>query len=302
MIKNRTKDKIVLVGVLKDKRDLNILLTENWYRIPVAHAPTRQFKYLAFYQPALFGRQGKRIQYYARVLSSRNFKNEIPTARKPSVCRLDQIGAKTRDDPVPQGDSARAKRAPIWNYQAIRRSDLLPNEVNHPRTHDYYLRVRVGKIKKLPRPIRNIIPRRVSFGFTTLSRLLESKNILQLYNVAPTEQIINDGLRRASIKTISQHRVLSGKKRYCLDFAVFCRQGAIAIECDNKKAHSSPRQREKDKIKNTFLRRRGWIVIRLPEGAIVSNLQGCIVRIKKAVRKLGGIVRQPRIVSMGGRV
>lgn len=238
-------DKIVLVGVLKNKRDFNILLTENWYRIPITYAPTRRFDYLAFYQPALFGSQGKRIQYYAHVL----------------------------------------------NYQTIKRSDLLPDELNHNRAHDYYLQIRVGKIKKLSWPIKNIIPRRVSFGFTTLDRLLKSKNILQLYNVAPTEQIIENCLRRVGIKATAQYYVSSGKKRYCLDFAVFCRQGLIAIECDNKNAHSNLRQREKDKIKNTFLRRRGWIVIRLPEYDIVSDLNGCIVRIKMAVRGLGGIMR-----------
>ena len=258
MIKNHRQDKIVLVGVLKDKRDLNILLTKNWYRIPMAYAPRRQFSWLAFYQPALFGRRGKLIQYYARVL----------------------------------------------NRQTAKRSDLLPNEASHPRVHDYYFRVRVGKIKKLPQPVRNIIPRRVSFGFTTLDRLLKSKNILQLYNIAPTEQLMEDGLRRAGIRAIAQHRVIFGKKpctrlrqaqsvrgrRYCLDFAVFCEQGAIAIECDNKKAHSSAGQREKDKIKNAFLRRRGWLVIRLSEDDIISDLKGCITRVKKAVRKLGGPV------------
>jgi len=214
----------------------------------MAHAPTRQFNYLAFYQPAPFGHWGKRIRYYARVL----------------------------------------------NHQTVKRSDLLPDESNHPRAHDYYFRLRVGNVKKLPRPIRNIIPRRISFGFTTLNLLLKSKNILQLYKVAPTEQIIEDGLKQAGIKAIAQHYVLSGKKRYCLDFAVFCRQGSIAIECDNKKAHSSPRQREKDKIKNTILRRCGWIVIRLSEHDIVSDLKGCIVRLKKAVRELGG----PRRITL----
>lgn len=301
MIKNHTKDKkdkidkIVLVGVLKNKRDLNILLTEKWYRIPVAHAPRRQFNYLAFYQPALFGRQGKCIRYYARVLSSRNLKKSNSDSSQPSVEKLDQIGegaetAQPRKNFVgcPKGDSARAKRVPIWNYQTIKRRDLLPDEPDHPRTHDYYFRVRVGKIKKLPRPIRNIIPRRVSFGFTTLNHLLKSKNILQLYNIAPTEQIVEHGLRRANIKAVAQYYVLSGKKRYCLDFAVFCKQGSIAVECDNIKAHSSLGQREKDKIKNTFLRRRGWTVIRLPEHDIVSDLESCIVRVKKAVRKLGG--------------
>ena len=241
--KKGKKGKIVLVGVLKDRRDFAILLSENWYRIPMARAPKRRFDYLAFYQPALFGRQGKRIQYYVRVL----------------------------------------------NRQIVKRSDLLADEPGHPKACDDYLRVRVGRIKKLACPIINIMPRRVSFGFTTLNHLLKSKNILQLYGIAPTEQILENGLRQAGIKSIAQYYVLGDKKRYCLDFAVFCRQGSIAVECDNKKAHSGLTQREKDKIKNNFLKRRGWIVIRLSEEKIVSDLRGCVARIRKAVQKLGGL-------------
>jgi len=115
MIKNLIKnlsDQIVLVSVLKDKRDLDILLTRKWYRIPLSHAPARRFNYLAFYQPASFGHCGKRIQYYARIL----------------------------------------------NYQNVKRKDLLPNELNHPRAQDYYLCFRVGEVKKLSRPIRNVTP------------------------------------------------------------------------------------------------------------------------------------------------
>ncbi len=235
--------KIVLVGVLKERRDLKTLLTENWYRIPVKHAPKRKFDYLAFYQPASFNRRRKRIQYYARVLG----------------CRV------------------------------IQRRNLLSAELSHPRSRDYYLQVRVGKIKKLSKPVKNVIPRRISFGFTTLNRLLKSKDILQLYNIAPTEQMVKTGLKEARIKAVAQYYILGEKRRYRLDFAVFCKQGSIAIECDNKKAHSSLRQREKDRIKNIFLRRHSWIVIRLSEEEIVSDLKGCIVRIKKAVRKLGGL-------------
>lgn len=247
MTENLTKDKInkvVLVGVLKNKRDLEILLAEKWYRIPIKYAPKRQFQYLAFYQPVLFGRQGKRIQYYARVL----------------------------------------------NYQKIKRKKLLPNELNHPRASDYYYKIWLGRIKKLSRPIRNIIPRRISFGFTTLSRLLKSKDILQLYNVTPIEQIVENGLRQAGIKAVAQYHIFKEKKRYCLDFAVFCQRGKIAIECDNKKAHSSRHQRIKDRIKDAFLKRHGWLVIRLPEHEIISDLKSCIVRVKKAIQKFGGLI------------
>jgi hypothetical protein len=254
MIKNRLRDKIVLVGVIKDRRDLNILLKENWYRIPVNHAPKRRFDYLAFYQPLPFGYRGKCIRYYTRVLN----------------CRI------------------------------IKRGDLLPDEPNHPRARDYYLQVRVGKIKKLSRPIRNIIPRRISFGFTTLNHLLKSKDILQLYNVTPTEPMVENGLKEAKIRAIPQcyvkppHQIFGSggkgkRKRFFLDFAIFCQKGKIAIECDNKKVHSSPSQKKKDKIKNIFLRKYGWNVIRLPEDDIVSDLPECIKRVKKAVRRLGGL-------------
>ena len=37
-----------------------------------------------------------------------------------------------------------------------------------PRAHDDYLKIKFSEIKKLPRAIRNIVPRRISFGFTTL--------------------------------------------------------------------------------------------------------------------------------------
>jgi very-short-patch-repair endonuclease len=239
------KEQTVLVGVIKNERDLNILLTKNWYRIPVANSPNLQFIYLAFYQPALFGKQGKSIRYYARVL----------------------------------------------NYKIAKRKDLLPDEPEHPRALDYYFQFFTGKIEKLSQPVKNIIPRRVSFGFTTLDRLLKSKNILQLYGVAPTEQIMEKGLKRAGIKVKPQHYILiNNKKRYRLDLAIFCKQGAIAIECDNKKAHSGKYQQKKDRAKNTFLRRHGWIIVRLQECKIIFDLEGCVSKVKSTVQKLGGTV------------
>ncbi|MFH1099147.1 MAG: hypothetical protein V1723_04515, partial [Candidatus Uhrbacteria bacterium] len=118
-------NQIVLVGVLKNRRDLKILLTERWYRIPMRYAPSRQYAYLAFYQPVAFGGMGKCVRYYARVLER----------------------------------------------QTVQRNRLLPEESEHPRAHEPYVRIRVGKVRVLRRSIRNIAPRRVTFGFTTLHRL-----------------------------------------------------------------------------------------------------------------------------------
>src|SRR3989338_5107535 len=236
------EDKTVLVGVLKSKNDLRILFRDHWYRIPAVFMPKRQFKYIAFYQTAIFGKNGKRIMYYARV----------------------------------------AKQ------EKVKRIELLPKEKNHPRAHDDYTKITFRRIKKLPRPIKNIIPRRVSFGFTSLKKLLSAKDILELYGVPKTEQIIGSELKRRGIETVVEHTVSAEGWRYRIDIAVFCRNGRIAIECDNEKAHSGKAQKGRDKAKDAVLKRHGWHVIRLIEKHIIGQLDSCARRIEMTVQNFGG--------------
>lgn len=234
----------VLVCVLKNKSDRRILLRNHWYRIPVAFLPKRKFTHLAFYQPASFGRSGKRIEYYARISRSK----------------------------------------------IVKRIVLLPKDKKHPWANNDYLKIELARVRKLVCPIKNIVPRRVSFGFTNLKTLLSSKNILELYGVTPTEQIVSRGLHRLGIKTAKEFGVSKGGKRYCLDFAVFCRRGYIAIECDNLKAHSGKTRKSKDKQKDIFLKRHGWRVIRVKEQDVIERLDYCLWRVEKAVKNLGGQV------------
>ena len=234
------KNKNVLVGVLKNKADLGILLKERWYRIPAAHAPKRGFRYVAFYQPAAFGARGKRIEYYAAV-----------------------SGKKT-----------------------IKRAGLLPEENGHPRANDDYLKLEFARVHKLPRPVRNIIPRRVSFGFTDLKSLRSAGNILELYGVPPTEQIVERELNRIGIRTQREFNVSKNGRRYRLDLAISGRSGWIAVECDNEKAHAGRAQKKKDRIKDSFLRGQGWRVIRLKERDIIGRLDRCVKTIQKAARGL----------------
>ncbi|MSU56320.1 MAG: DUF559 domain-containing protein [Candidatus Taylorbacteria bacterium] len=268
----------VLVGVLRSREDLKILLEEKWYRIPVAFVPKKKFTHIAFYEPLTgFGKRGKRIAYYARI-SKREVKKRI---------------------------------------------ELLPGESAHPRAEQDYVKFSFRKVEKLSKPIRNVIPRRVSFGFTDLKILRSARDILQLYHVAPTEQIIERELHRLGVPVTPQYRLSlnspfvkgstasswggisspsfkEGDKRgssenlkhYRLDLAVFCKDGNLAIECDNRKAHSSKIQKLKDKQKDLALKTLGWRVIRLTEADILGDLDVCISRIYKGVTLLGGVVKE----------
>ena len=59
--------KTALIAVLKGPRDLGIAAREHWYRIPLEKAPKHSFTHIAFYQPACFKPEGKRIACYAEV-------------------------------------------------------------------------------------------------------------------------------------------------------------------------------------------------------------------------------------------
>ncbi len=62
-------NEIALVAIVPRKKDWKILKEEHWYRIPVKSAPeiVKRVKYLAFYQPKIFGDEKWAVNYYARV-------------------------------------------------------------------------------------------------------------------------------------------------------------------------------------------------------------------------------------------
>lgn len=240
MAKGQNK-KDVLVAVLKSRSDLKILLNEKWYRIPVASTPKRVFNFIAFYQPAVFGKSGMRINYFAKV----------------SKIRI------------------------------TKRITLLPKESTHSGAQKDYHQYEFNKIERLPRPVKNIIPRRVSFGFTDKKSLLNSTNILELYNVPATEKILEDGLKSLGLQVKKEYVVMCRKKRYRIDLVIFCKKGKIAIECDNTKAHSSAVQKQKDKMKDSDLKKLGWKVLRFNEKDIVEDLNKSMIIINRLVSSLG---------------
>jgi len=245
ILKNmKKKEKLVLVGVVNRKKDLEIARNQHWYRIPLKHAPKRKAKYLALYQTRVFDKEGKAINYYAS----------------------------------------------IKGFSFHRRSELLPDEPNHPRSEDYYQKLNLGPLRATPSRIENRYGRRINFAFTTLERLLGAKEISELFNIVPIEEIMRQALENGGIKAISQYSIMENKKlRYRLDFAIFCRNGKINIECDDLRWHSQPRQREKDKKRDRWLRKQGWTVFRFSGEEIKNKTASCVKILKQIIQNLGGL-------------
>ena len=238
------KEKLVLVGVVNRKKDLEIARKEHWYRIPLKHFPKRKAKYLALYQTRVFDKEGKAINYYASIKSSSLHK----------------------------------------------RRELLPDEQNHPRSEDYYYKINLGPLRATSCRIENRYGRRIGSAFTTLKELLRSKEISELFNIVPIEEIMRQALKKRRIKAIGGYSIMENKRlRYRLDFAIFCQRGKINVECDDLRWHSQPKQRAKDKKRDHWLRKRGWRVFRFSGEEIKNNTSTCIKILKQTIQNLGGL-------------
>lgn len=100
----------------------------------------------------------------------------------------------------------------------------------------------------------------------------------------PTEEIVERRLKQLGIEVKPEFPVSVNGRRFRIDLAIFQNSRKIAIECDNVKAHAGKFQKTRDKIKNSYLRRAGWRVIRLKERDIIERLDYCTNRIQKLLR------------------
>ncbi len=242
----KSADNTVLIGVIKRDKDINILLSEQWYRIPEEHVPHRPFTWIAFYQTAGCRTESKCIRYYAR----------------------------------------------IKNAKAVKRRLLLPDEPKHPGSEKRYIRYELGPVRRLKRKITNRTGMKVVFAFTDIPSLKKRRFLHTLLNNRPLEPAMGRLLKKAGIPAVSEYPVKSGKGVYRLDFALFCRKGAINIECDSPQSHSTSIQIKNDRKRDRYLTSRGWTVLRFTPDDIFRSPGKTIEEISDVIDLLEGQERE----------
>ena len=182
--------------------------------------------------------------------------------------------------------------AKIKGFCVLKRKQILPGEKDHPRSQEDYYFIKLGSVKIFKEPIRNRSRMRVSFGFTSLKKLSAAKDVLELFGIPPMEEIVSSALNAKGITPFAQYGFsLADKKRYRMDFAIFCKKGPLNIECDGEKWHSVKAQRIKDEKRDRILKNHGWVILRLTEKEIVKNINGCVKKVEKTIEKLGGRIK-----------
>lgn len=180
--------------------------------------------------------------------------------------------------------------AAIIGIDRLRRRQLLPEEGNHPRAGEWYWRLRLGPIHYLPHRIENLCRRRLTFAYTHRALLDQAREIGELFSIPPLELAMQNILKESGVVFSPQFTIMGKKKcRYRLDFSVSCRRGRLAIECDHGKWHQQPRQQARDKIRDRYLRRQGWMILHFSEGDILAYPDKTRRLILSRIEELGGV-------------
>jgi very-short-patch-repair endonuclease len=179
--------------------------------------------------------------------------------------------------------------APISSLMIRKRSELFPDQPHDPKANTDYYVVGCKALQELPRVIPSRKPRRLLFIPTTTEKLFSATEINFLFNESPLEELMWEELLGAGIQAERQFDVKIGPLRFKLDFAIFCKERNVNIECDGDKYHMAPQAVERDKLRSNALASYGWVPLRFTTAELTTNMPATMNVVRETVNRYGGL-------------
>jgi very-short-patch-repair endonuclease len=231
---------------------------------------------------------------FERVVDERWY--HLPLSKAPPALRAGQI--QTIAFYLPKSFGADAFHvtyaAPLLATTILPRRALFPHEPDHPRAEVEYLRLSLGAMERLPRPIPSRRLRRIVVFVTTLAKLETATEINDLFHASPLEDRVWNELKQGGVPAEREYFVPGDRNgMYALDFAIFGQQRNLDVECDGDLYHATPTQARYDNRRNNFLTSRGWSVLRFDTTHIREELPAVMAQIQVAIHDCGGLAPSP---------
>ena len=190
--------------------------------------------------------------------------------------------------------------APIRRYRVVPRLRLLPDETEHPKAADPYYKVEIGDLRRLPRGIPSRSLRRVTFIPTTLERLFTAAEINDLWCGTADEEGLWRAFKEAGVDAERRYPLRETDELYTVDFALFCRNGRIAVCIETEPAVENVRiVREHPLVDEYEAAALGWTVVRLDRLALGESPSECLRGILEAAKSIGGTTAPPTLEQPG---
>lgn len=167
--------------------------------------------------------------------------------------------------------------APVRGHELVRRRDLFPDEIAHPRADDAYYKLQLGAPIELARPIVSRRGRRMLFIWTTGDKFSRAVELNDLLGKHAADDALWDALKASGIGAERQISVRDRRARYRVDFWIPCARGYVAIVLG-----ATTRRLPQGKH---------WRALRFDE-ADLEQPKVCVKKIHKAIRELGDVKYQ----------
>jgi len=248
-MKNKLIKRDTLVAIINDKKDLGIALRKNWYRIP---ASTKR---------APSSIKENYLNYIAFYQTSKF---------EEKAFKIEWFG-KVKDISI------------------VKRRELFPELTNDPKAENEYYKIEFNKLEKLPNPIISNRHRRMLFVNTTFERLMNSREFNDLFFESPIEEKLWYKFGEENIAAERQYIFQTETNHFYLDFALFCKERNLDVECDGDTYHLSVSAVKYDKNRNNKLEEFGWSVLRYSTEQIDNNIDSVIRQVKETINRYGGL-------------
>ncbi len=185
--------------------------------------------------------------------------------------------------------------APVRGYRVASRRELIPEEPDHPRADHRYYRVDLGPLAPLPRAIPSRRLRRITFIPTTLARLYAAEEINDLWVKSPPQERLWAALKEADLEAERQYPFREDLPQYAADFALFCKEGRIAVIVTDEPAGD-------DTLRETpppdyLITAGGWTPVYVSLAELASAPAAWAERLKALTDRLGGPAATPGVVG-----
>lgn len=111
--------------------------------------------------------------------------------------------------------------APILRYHLLTRSELLPDQPDHPRAAEQYFKLELGDLQTLQTPIANKRHPRLTFLYTTLERLFNAKDVNDLWLRAAARQKLYAAIRERGLAVECWYPVDMGDRPEADQLAIY---------------------------------------------------------------------------------
>jgi len=157
--------------------------------------------------------------------------------------------------------------APIYAYRLTTRAELLPEQADHPRAQERYFKIEIGPLRRLANPIPSRKLRRITFIPTTLDKLLNAREINDLWDKGRHQDELWTALKTLDIEAERQVEIWESGARYLADFVIPCSKGRVIVICDAEQRFT------------------GRAVLHFRADQLLHETAACVQRIREAMAR-----------------